>query len=76
VAAAPVLPDAISEAPHAVWYVRPTSGGQYGPATGDIMRQWLDQGRLASDSLVWREGWPDWRLAGTIFPQLGGPRSI
>ena len=53
--------DAIEEAPEAVWYVRPPSGGQYGPADGSIMRRWLDEGRVSGDSLVWREGWNDWK---------------
>src|SRR5262245_51455506 len=30
--------DPIAEAPAAIWYVRPPTGGQYGPAKGDIMR--------------------------------------
>jgi hypothetical protein len=62
--------DPISEAPTAIWYVRPPSGGQYGPARGDIMRNWLSEGRVSSDSLVWREGWTDWRTAGQLFPSL------
>jgi hypothetical protein len=72
-AAASVLPpagDPISEAPMAIWYVRPTAGGQYGPARGDVMRKWLTEGRVTTDSLVWREGWPDWRPAAKVFPDL------
>jgi hypothetical protein len=65
-----VAPDPIAAAPHAVWYVRPASGGQFGPAAGDIMRQWINEGRVAADSLVWQEGWPDWQTAGAVFPQL------
>jgi len=53
-----------------VWYVRPPSGGQYGPATVNIMRQWLVEGRISTDTLVWREGWRDWQLASVVFPQL------
>jgi len=64
--------DAITEAPHAVWYVRPPAGGQYGPASGDAMRRWLNDGRISPEALVWREGWPDWRQAGDIFPSLRG----
>jgi hypothetical protein len=63
--------DPIAEAPNAIWYVRPTAGGQYGPARGDVMRKWLTEGRVTNDSLVWREGWPDWRGAAKIFPDLG-----
>jgi hypothetical protein len=73
-AAAPAMAapsDPIEEAPEAIWYVRPPSGGQYGPARGDIMRKWIVEGRVSQDSLVWREGWNDWRTAGQVFPSLG-----
>src|SRR6478672_3857831 len=62
--------DPIDEAPTAIWYVRPPTGGQYGPARGDIMRKWISEGRVSSDSLVWREGWTDWQNAGKLFPIL------
>lgn len=68
--------DPISEAPAAVWYVRPPNGMQYGPARGDVMRQWLTEGRVSGDSLVWREGWPDWRPAGQLFPELQPPSEV
>jgi hypothetical protein len=64
--------DPIEENPAAIWYVRPPTGGQYGPARGDIMRRWLSEGRVSSDSLVWREGWTDWQNAGKTFPVLEG----
>jgi hypothetical protein len=62
--------DPIDEAPAAIWYVRPPTGGQYGPARGEIMRKWISEGRVSSDSLVWREGWTDWQNAGKLFPAL------
>ena len=64
--------DPIAESPHAVWYVRPALGGQYGPASGDMLRQWIQQGRVAADSLVWRDGWPNWQPAGVVLPQASG----
>ena len=64
--------DAIDEAPTAVWYVRPPSGGQFGPAAADMMRTWLADGRVTASSLVWRSGWPQWLSAQTAFPQLAG----
>jgi hypothetical protein len=70
--ATPVLKDPIAEAPNAVWYVRPPSGGQYGPAEGAVMRRWIVEGRVSADSLVWREGWPEWRNASDEFPELTG----
>jgi hypothetical protein len=68
---APVgMRDAIDEAPAAVWYVRPASGGQFGPAPGETMRAWIDEGRVAATALVWRAGWPEWRSAAATFPKL------
>jgi hypothetical protein len=63
--------DPLAESSSSVWYVRPLSGGQFGPATAEIMRSWISEGRVSSDSMVWREGWPDWVGAVTVFPQLG-----
>ncbi len=62
--------DPIAESPAAVWYVRPPGGDQYGPARGDIMRRWIAEGRVSTDSLVWREGWSDWLTAADVFPSL------
>ena len=64
--------DALDEAPDAVWYVRPPSGGQFGPASKELMRRWLNEGRVTKDSHVWREGWPDWRQATNAFPHVFG----
>jgi len=64
--------DPLAEAPDAVWYVRPTLGGQFGPASRATMSAWLAEGRVSADALVWREGWRDWREAGAVFPHLGG----
>ena len=72
VSAPPAWTDPISESPHAAWYVRPPSGGQFGPARGDTMRRWVEEGRVTSDSLVWREGWADWRLADGLFVKSSG----
>ena len=69
-AAATTAGDPIDEAPDAVWYVRPSTGGQFGPADGAIMRRWLGEGRVSADALVWREGWSDWKPAGPLFPSL------
>lgn len=68
--AQPVVQDPIDEAPEGVWYVRPPSGGQYGPARGDVMRKWIGEGRISADSMVWREGWDDWRSGAAVFPYL------
>lgn len=62
--------EAIDESPDSVWYVRPKVGGQFGPASGELMRRWLVEGRVSHDALVWRDGWADWLEAARVFPQL------
>lgn len=59
----------LDEAGEVAWYLRPPSGGQYGPATREIMRTWLAEGRITPDSRVWHEGWQDWKEASAVFPQ-------
>lgn len=52
------------------WYVRPTSRGQYGPVDEHTVRRWITEGRVTYYSLLWCEGWADWRPAAEIFPSL------
>jgi hypothetical protein len=68
-----VMPEVISEAPNAAWYVRPPSGGQYGPAIGSVFWDWLNEKRVGESSLVWREGWGTWQTAKDIFPDFFRP---
>lgn len=56
--------------PHKVWYVRPRTGGEFGPADGPLMKRWIEEGRVAGDSLVWCEGWDDWKNAALVFAEL------
>lgn len=66
-------PQAIREAPGATWYVRPPAGGQYGPAPANIFCEWLTENRVTRDSLVWRDGWPQWLVANEVFVDYFGP---
>lgn len=52
-----------------VWYVRPPSGGEYGPATDEDFQNWLAEGRITPDSYVWFTGWPDWKQASAALPK-------
>lgn len=68
---APAASDAISEAPKLQWYVMPPgAASQYGPAVGEEFRNWIKEGRVTADTLVWRQDWPEWKLAGAVFPEL------
>lgn len=69
----PAQPQAILDAPGATWYVRPPAGGQYGPAPADVFCEWLTEHRVTRDSLVWREGWPQWLVAAEVFTDCFGP---
>lgn len=57
--------------PNASWYVRPPSGGQYGPANTEVFQEWIREGRVARNSLIWRDGWAQWRPASEALEQLG-----
>jgi hypothetical protein len=74
----PAGADPLQEAGDVVWYVRRPDGGQYGPAGREIMRGWLAEGRITPTSLVWREGWREWREAAAVFPETvaGHPEYI
>ena len=64
--------DPIAESPDALWYVRPPGGDQHGPTDGPTLRRWIAEGRLTDNTLVWREGWEDWRTARSSFGGLLG----
>ncbi len=72
----PIESDPLHEAPNCKWYVRPPSGGQFGPADADLMEKWIDEGRVTGDSFVWREGWEDWKIAADIFTELSSVSAI
>lgn len=74
-AAPPQKGDPFLDAPGASWYVSPPGGGQFGPASADMMKTWIAEGRVTADSLVWREGWDDWAEASTVLPHLVPPET-
>ena len=55
--------------PTAQWYVRPPNGGRYGPADGTTVRQWIREGRVTRTTLLWRDGWAQWRDTEEIVPE-------
>lgn len=67
------LPNNDVEIPDALWYVRPDSGGQFGPASSVLLRQWKKEGRVGPDAWLWRAGWDNWQPASSVFPDLAEP---
>ncbi|PWJ33672.1 SPFH domain-containing protein [Sediminitomix flava] len=42
-----------------------SNGSQYGPYTLDQLKQYVAEGRVNKDTMVWREGMPAWAPMGT-----------
>ena len=61
--------DLFPQDPASVWYVRPTQGGQYGPASATVMRNWVLEGRVPPDAFVWSQGWTEWQRASEAIPR-------
>lgn len=56
-----------------LWYVRPPTGGQFGPVDAPGFDAWAAEGRVTADSWVWRTGWPEWRPGGDVLAERRGP---
>lgn len=66
------LPTVLAEAVDAAWFVRPPSGGQFGPASSKLLMEWIAEKRVTQDSYVWREGMAQWQQAIGLLPELFG----
>jgi len=66
----PVLPAILAEAKDANWFVRPPSGGQFGPAPSQLLLSWIQESRVTADSFLWREGMAEWMVAKELVPVL------
>jgi len=53
-----------------VWYIQVPNGPQYGPANGQVVSNWIQEGRIGPTMLVWREGWSNWLEAKNVFPEM------
>ena len=64
------MPDVLAIAVDAKWFVRPPSGGQFGPASSGLLMNWITESRVTADSFLWREGLAQWQLASLLVPEL------
>ncbi len=69
----PSVPPVETPASGEDWHVRMATGEQFGPASVDVMRGWVAEGRVPVDSWVWRTGWPEWKPGGQAITLLNGP---
>lgn len=66
---APALATVVTSPTAASWHFRSPSGDQHGPLNELQFRASISAGRVTADTLLWREGWPEWRPARTV-PEL------
>jgi hypothetical protein len=64
------IPPSLMPALEARWFVRPPSGGQYGPAPTRLLVEWIAERRVTADSLLWSEGMSQWQSAIQALPEL------
>jgi len=53
------------------WYYA-LNGKQQGPVSDDELTQLVNAGTVRAETLVWKDGWPDWRAYGTVAPTISG----
>ena len=49
------------------WFIA-RDGAQHGPLNESEMQLFVERGHLRTTDLVWRQGFPDWRPAFSVFP--------
>lgn len=54
------------------WYYA-NSGDRQGPVSDDEFAQLIATGRVRDETLVWKQGMPDWRRFSEVAPALGIP---
>jgi uncharacterized RDD family membrane protein YckC len=47
-------------------------GQQTGPVSDEVFSQLVKAGTIGAETLVWREGWSDWRAYGTVNADTSG----
>ena len=50
-----------------LFFVRPPSGGEYGPAAKEVIETWIQQKRVTAETLVCMLGSSQWKKAREVF---------
>lgn len=53
------------------WFIA-RDGKQHGPVSDVELNKLVELSHLKPTDLVWRQGFPDWRKASSVFPAVGG----
>ncbi len=53
-----------------LYFVRPPSGGEYGPADKATIELWVTQRRITSETLICKLGASQWKKARDVFAEL------
>lgn len=64
------VPSVLADDGSAQWFVRPPSGGQFGPADSNLLMTWIGEARVTPESFLWREGMGQWQIARELVPEL------
>ncbi len=59
--------------PLAIWYYVDAARERHGPLPASALLERLHDGRLQRETLVWREGLPEWRPLHAVAAELGLP---
>jgi hypothetical protein len=60
-------PDNGSASSEPLYFVRPPSGGEYGPANKATIELWISQRRITSETLICQVGSTQWKKAREVF---------
>ncbi len=52
------------------WHVRGADNQTYGPANSQTIKTWIKEKRIGPSTLVWHEGWSNWKEAKEVFSEL------
>ena len=57
----------LAEKPDLNWYLRLETGGEFGPATNELLGSWISENRVGPNTQLRREDWISWKTATDIF---------
>ena len=64
------IADCLAEKPQVKWYVRPADGGEFGPASGEMIQVWANEKRIDHRTNLRRDDWLHWQSAASIFREF------